>query len=171
MFGHALLGRISLQCNVSLFRCLLAPCQPAAAATAPPLQVHRTICTLGVPCQLEHTEAGEYSIDVAIPEHRIAGVLKWVVGGWVGGCVWGAQPSRAFKVAEGWCVSGWWVGVHGHGERSPRQLSRWQRVGVGPLFSSAAAGGGHGSTAIHRLPCSHHLNYWGGWGGGGISNP
>ncbi|KAL4423640.1 hypothetical protein ABPG77_009227 [Micractinium sp. CCAP 211/92] len=35
-------------------------------------QVYRTICALGVPCQLEHSAAGEYSIDVAIPEHRIA---------------------------------------------------------------------------------------------------
>lgn len=43
--------------------------------TVPDMQVYRTICALGVPCQLEHSAAGEYSIDVAIPEHRIAGVL------------------------------------------------------------------------------------------------
>ena len=43
---------------------------------APPLnttQVHEAVCALGVPCVLEHSQAGEYSIDVAIPSHKIAG--------------------------------------------------------------------------------------------------
>ncbi|KAI7839792.1 hypothetical protein COHA_006591 [Chlorella ohadii] len=35
-------------------------------------QVHEAVCALGVPCVLEHSQAGEYSIDVAIPSHKIA---------------------------------------------------------------------------------------------------
>ena len=62
------------------------------------LQVHATLCALGVPCQLEHTEAGEYSIDIALPEHRISG--GWsagAVGGGVGGW-WGeVQCSRVIS--------------------------------------------------------------------------
>lgn len=36
------------------------------------MQVYKAMCALGVACQLEYSEAGEYSIDVAIPEQRIA---------------------------------------------------------------------------------------------------
>lgn len=46
----------------------------APLPVVPVEQVYRTICALGVPCQLEHNAVGEYSIDVAIPEHRIAGM-------------------------------------------------------------------------------------------------
>jgi hypothetical protein len=56
-----------------------------ARACPQALQVHATLCALGVPCQLEHTEAGEYSIDIALSDHRIS-------GGWPAGALgarWG----------------------------------------------------------------------------------
>ena len=58
------------------------PCKPApdGARPAPRIpaapQVHAAVCALGVPCVLEHSQAGEYSIDVAIPSHKIAGARR-----------------------------------------------------------------------------------------------
>ena len=54
-----------------------SPAPPCTGTTVPrPLQVYRTIRALGVDCALEHSEAGEYSIDVAVPARRIAGQYR-----------------------------------------------------------------------------------------------
>ncbi len=59
-------------CHATLLVCTLLVCNCRIMPHRAP-QVHEAVCALGVPCVLEHSQAGEYSIDVAIPSHKIAG--------------------------------------------------------------------------------------------------